>query len=269
MMTNVRRFPSGVQKGNVDYIGTQVTAWHHAQGEILKLDRLEYPLEVSHVPAGEFVPRIKKIILLSSSNAGDAEPIYSSIEQLFRENFDWVVAHRGLAEEIRRRALKDSGVTTYPTAHRNRTAPEPLVPADPELIQRISSGTRVDAVLEIRIEYVRVAVKSHMAKWDGTSEKFGSNSARFASAITMRPIRGEVPAATAVLKLYDPEGRLLWSNRRGFRVLAFQVGLDKDLRDRSLAEGADDAAFLDAWLADVFTSWIEVRPAPSGTTAHR
>ena len=73
--------------------------------------------------------------------------------------------------------------------------------------------------------------------------------------MTLRPVRGQVPAATVVLKLFDRQGRLLWSNRRGFRVLALQVSMGGDFRDRTLSEALDDAPFLADWLNRVFASW--------------
>ncbi|MBI4166532.1 MAG: hypothetical protein HY508_12435 [Acidobacteria bacterium] len=250
-------------------VGMQVTAWHHEQGGVQQLDRLEYPLEVALTEPGGFIPRIKRFILLPSSNAGDASTLYAEMERLFRDRFHWVIADRMLAEEVRRRFMKEQGVNTAIATRGNETTPPPLVSAEPELIQRIAQGARADAVLEVRVEYIMLKVRSHTAEWDGQRETFGSRSARFASAITRRPVRGQVPVATVVLNLFDPQGRLLWRNRRGFRVLALQVSMGNDFRDRPLAEAVQDSAFMNDWLNQVFASWLNAGPKPSAATAQR
>ncbi len=240
--------------------GMQVTAWYSAQGGTPTLERLDYPLDFSLVPPAEFLPRIKRAILLPSSNAGDADRLSGAIERLCQSRLGWVMANRMLAEEIRRRDSKTGG---------GKEAPDAVDSAGPGLVQRISSATRADAVLEVRVEHVLLHVTSHTAEWDGAREKFGSTSSQIASAMTMRPLRGQVPAATVILKLHHPQGRLLWRNRRGFRVLALQTGMGNTLRDRSLAEAAEDAAFLDAWLNEAFASLLAVQRKPSDTTARR
>jgi hypothetical protein len=250
-------------------VGMQVTAWHYELAGAQRLDRIEYPLEVSLVEPGDFIPRIKKIILLPSSNAGDADAIFTEIERLFQSRFNWVIGHRMLAEEIRRRSMKERGLNSVIAAPRSETTAETLVPAEPELIQRIAEGARADAVLEVRVEYILLKVKSSTAEWDGQRETFGSQSARFASAITLRPVRGQVPVATVVLKLFDAQGHLMWKNRRGFRVLALQVSMGNKFRDRPLAEGVEDSAFMSGWLSQVFASWLKVGPNPTGATAQR
>lgn len=251
-------------------VGTKVTAGYHEQGGILKLDRLDYPLQVSMVSPADFIPRIHKVILLPSSNAGEAARFFDEIERLLRSRFDWVIAHRMVAGEVRRRVLKERGVRSAIWPAQSEAAPEPLVPADPELIQRIAEGARADAVLEVRVEYSLLPVNSHTAEWDGQRENFGSKKARFASAITLRSARGQVPVATVVLKLFDPKGAPLWINRRGFRVLALQTGMGDEFRDRPLAETAEDSAFVSDWLQQVFASWLNValQPAARATAKH-
>jgi hypothetical protein len=236
-------------------LGTQVTAWHHQQGEMQELDRVEYPLELSPANPGEFVPKIKKVILLPSSNAGDATAFYAEVERLLESRFNWVIAHRMLAEEIRRRDSKAQDAKPATVTREAGTTPAPPEPAAPELIQKIAEEVRADAVLELRVEYLLLQVKSHTAEWDGQRETFGSTGSRIAAAMTLRPVRGQVPAATVVLKLFDRQGQLLWSSRRGFRVLALQVSAGGDFRDRPLSEAFDDAPFVADWLNQAFASW--------------
>ena len=248
-------------------VGIEVKAKYHEQAGILKLDALDYPLEVSLAPPEEFLPRIHKIILLPSSNAGDAGPLFDEIERLLRSRFDWAIAHRMLAAEVRRRALEEQGVMPSGFPPGSVGAPEPLVPAEQELIRRIAEGARADAVLEVRVEYIQLPVNSHTAEWDGQRESFGTKRAKFASAITLRPARGHVPVATVVLKFFDAQGRQLWRNRRGFRVLALQTGMGNHFRDRPLSEAAEDSAFLREWLHQVFAAWLSVSPRAAGTAA--
>jgi len=235
-------------------VGAQVTAWYHPQGEINKLDRLEYPLEVSFVPLQECLPRIKKVILLPSSNAGDAEPLFDAIEQLLAARLNWVVSHRMLAEEMRRRHEKASPARRFYPSSRREMSPAPLPRADAGLIQKIASETRVDAVLETQVEYVMVKLDSYTAAWDGARETLGSTRERAAAMLTLRPVRGQVPATTVILRLHDPQGRLLWSRRRGFSTLAQRVG--GRFRERPISEAVANSAFLSAWLNDVFGSWL-------------
>jgi len=112
-------------------LGTQVTAWHHQQGEMQELDRIEYPLELSPSNPREFVPKIKKVILLPSSDAGDATEFYAEVERLLESRFNWVIAHRMLAEEIRRRDLKARGVKPGKVVRSSESPPAPLEPASP------------------------------------------------------------------------------------------------------------------------------------------
>jgi len=242
-------------------LGTQVTAWHHQQGEMQELDRIEYPLELSPSNPREFVPKIKKVILLPSSDAGDATEFYAEVERLLESRFNWVIAHRMLAEEIRRRDSKARGVKPGKVVRSSESPPAPLEPASPELIQKVAEGTRADAVLEMRVEYHLLQVKSHTAEWDGQRETFGTTGSRIASTITLRPVKGQVPAATVVLKLFDRQGQFLWSNRRGFRLLTVEVS--GGFRDRPLSEALADAPFLAGWLNQVFASWLSPGSKPS------
>jgi len=78
------------------------------------------------------------------------------------------------------------------------------------------------------------------------------------------PIDGHVPAATAVFKLWDAQGRLLWTHRRGFCVLALQQGIGTKFRDRPISEAVQDTERTENWLHQVFGSWL---PAQSSSRA--
>jgi hypothetical protein len=245
--------------------GDKVTAWHRLQGSVEKLDRIEIPLEFLPIPPADFLPAIKRVVLLPSSNAGDASEIYSEIETKLDSQFHWVVANRMLAEEMRRRDWKARGIDPATAPHTAAGMPAPLEAASTDLVEKVADAARADAVLEVRVEYSMLRVNSHTAEWDGQKENFGTSSARFAASITLRSVHGQVPVATAILRLFDSHGKLLWSQRRGIRVLAVQTSMGNEFRDRPLTEGAQDASFLSGWLDQVFASWI--RPGSKPLTA--
>jgi hypothetical protein len=64
--------------------------------------------------------------------------------------------------------------------------------------------------------------------------------------------KGEVPAATVELKLWDAKGSLLWRNRRGLALLEVLAG--NKLRERPLSEFLSDPRAVQGWLAVVFKS---------------
>ncbi len=243
--------------------GQNVTVWYRQIGGAEKLDRIEYPLEYLAARPEEFLPPIKRVILLPASNAGDAGEIFAAIERRLEADRHWVVASRLLSEEVRRRDQKARGVNAALTAPANPYSPAPIESASPELIRKVADAARADAVLETRVEYSVLPVRSHTAEWDGQREKFGSTSGRITMAMTLRKVEGRVPVATIVLRLFDRQGKLLWNYRRGFGVLALQVSSKNEFRDRPLAERARDVAFMEAWLASAFMSWQGIRSEPA------
>jgi hypothetical protein len=83
----------------------------------------------------------------------------------------------------------------------------------------------------------------------------------------MIPTGGYVPASTWDAKLWDPEGRLLWRNRRGFAVLAHQVGIGNKFRARPLTEALQNEARVRDWFAATFASWVATQPGSSSPSA--
>ena len=121
-------------------------------------------------------------------------------------------------------------------------------------------------MLETQVERLMVKGDSHTARWDGVQETFGSKSARTLAALSIFKTQGQVPTSTVVMKLRDPQGKLLWSHRRGFCVLALQVGMGNTFRDRPISEAVENTALVDAWLNEVFGSWVPYH-AKSGSSA--
>jgi aminoglycoside phosphotransferase (APT) family kinase protein len=202
--------------------------------------------------------------LLPSSSAGDADALFDAVENFLQTRLSWFVAHRMLAEEIQRRSQKaestldvidpatgDVDLTRYVTEH-------------DKLIRKIADLTRVDAVLEADVEQVQVNFRSQVATWDGQQQLVSSKTSRTLTLLAAIPIDGHVPAATAVFKLWDPQGRLLWTHRRGFCVLALQQGIGTKFRDRPISEAVQDTEGTEKGLNQVFGSWL---PAASSARA--
>jgi len=250
-------------------VGSKVTAWYFPGGAVNELQWLEYPLENAFVSPHQFCPQIKKIILLPSSDAGDADGLFDALEGFLQGKRGWFVAHRMLAEEIRNRASQSNSTLKFidPAAgNMNLTA---FTQAHRKLIRRIAADTRADAVLETNVELVQVNFRSQRAVWDGAQQAVSSTAARTLAFVTALPVDGHVPASTVVLKLWDAQGKLLWSNRRGFCVLAHQQGVGNKFRDYSISEALQDTASVEKWLATVFASWLpDAQNPPAAAASH-
>src|SRR3989454_945614 len=87
-------------------VGSKVTAWYSVRDGANVLDWMEYPRENFFVPAEQIRTRISKVIILPSSEVPDADGLFDAMSDYLDSTFDWYVAPRVLAEEIRDRALK-------------------------------------------------------------------------------------------------------------------------------------------------------------------
>jgi hypothetical protein len=122
-----------------------------------------------------------------------------------------------------------------------------------ELIPLIARETKVNAVLEIVVEKVAADVRHSVAVWDGVEEPIGAPKGLLASAKSVvAPQKDAVPAATVIFKLWDSRGKLMWSNRQGFALLALREG--KELRERPLTEVFQNTENVQRWLEMVFRS---------------
>ena len=239
-------------------IGSAVTAWYFPRSNVNELQWLEFPLENLFVSPKQFCPQIKRIILLPSSKVEDADGLYEAMEGFLQSKLGWFTAHRMLAEEIRDRADKSDSTLKYINPETGDVDLAAYAQTHRRLIQRVASTTHVDAVMETNIEVVQVNFRSQRAVWDGAVQPVSSVTLRTLAFISALPIDGHVPASTVVLKLWDAQGKLLWSNRRGFCVLALQRGVGDKFRDYSVSEALQDKASVDKWLTSVFASFQPV-----------
>jgi hypothetical protein len=244
--------------------GSEVTAWYHHQdgGDIL--DWLEYPLESFFIPRNEFPPSLKKVIILPSSTVQDADGLLDAIAKFMEGRLGYYVAPRMLAEEIRNRTLKAHSTMDAIDPATGQVDISAYTQAQRNLIQKLASETRVDAVLQADVELVQVNFHSDVAVWDGVREPVAGKGTRTLGIFAPVLHDGHMPAATVVLKLWDPNGKLLWRRRRGFAVLAWMTGVGGKFRDRPVSEVLENSAGVQEWLEELFAAFL---PANSGEKA--
>jgi hypothetical protein len=231
-------------------IGAQVTAWYHVKEGVNHLDWLEYPLESFFVPAEEIRSKIKKVIMLASTSVPDSDPLLGALSNYLETNLGWYIAPSFLAEEIRKRTQKPRSTLEDIDPTTGQFAMARYVEAQRELVAKLVSETRVDAVLQVDVEQVQAEFSRQVASWDGVAQLIATMKVRLLAAIAPFPEVGEVPAATVVMKLWDPQGKLLWTNRRGFAVLVVQSGVGNTFKDRPLTEVYKDQESVQTWLGE-------------------
>jgi hypothetical protein len=237
-------------------VGAEVTAWYYPKAGVNVLQWLEYPLESSFISPSQFGKDIKKIIILPSSQVADADGLFDAMASFLESKVGWYVAPRTLAEEIRRRAGSSSSTLDLIDPATGQVDLDKYAEAHHELIRRLASETRVDAVLEARVEQVQAIFRSQIASWDGVQEPIAGKASRVIGVLSIIPVEGHVPAATVVLKLWDPDAKLLWTNRRGFAVLAVRTGVGSKFRDRPIPEVLQNAESVQKWLGETFGSLL-------------
>ncbi|MBI1941120.1 MAG: hypothetical protein HYS33_06400 [Acidobacteria bacterium] len=237
-------------------VGSGVTAWYYRQERGDVLHWLEYPLENFFIPRNEFPPQLKKVIILPTSTVQDAEGLFDAIAKFMETRLGLYVAPRILAEEIRDRTLKSQSVLDTIDPSTGEVDISSYTQAQRGVIQKLASETRVDAVLQADIELVQVNFHSQVAVWDGVRQPVAGKAIRTLGFIAPILQNGHVPAATVVLKLWNPEGKLLWSYRRGFAVLALMVGVSGKFRERPISESLKDTESIRNWLEALFASFL-------------
>ncbi len=234
-------------------VGSDVTAWYYLKDGRSVLDRLEYLAEKLSSPAPQSHSGIKRIILLPNSSVADADGLFDAIEEYVESTFRWRVAPRVLAVEMRNRAGKSVSALEAIDPSTGQFDMSRYLKDQPNLVVKIASETRVDAVLEVNVEQVMAKVHRMIAAWDGVEEPVAGKGSRLFAKFTIVPIRGEVAASTVDLKLWDAKGQLLWSKRRGFAVLGI-AGKGRQVQYRPLPEYLQDSTKVHEWLGTAFDS---------------
>jgi hypothetical protein len=219
--------------------GSEVTAWYTPKEGFNYLDWLEYPLENFFVPAEQIRRHIKKIVILPNYGVPDSNGLVDRIAEYVGSNLGWYVAPAMLAEEVRKRSRQT-------TSTLNAIDP---ASGDFDMKVYLDSQRRLIARLEVTVEQVQAKFWKQIAVWDGIMEPVAGKATRLAGQLMPISINGKVPAATVEMKLWDSNGKLLWSNRRGFAVLYVCTGVGNNFRERPLSEVYQNEAGVSDWLA--------------------
>jgi hypothetical protein len=239
--------------------GSKVTAWYFQQGDTYRLKWLEYPLENIFMSSRSIRGRVRRAIILPNSSVPDTDALYDATAQFLEDNLKWRFAPRTLIDDIRQGKTSTASAGEGANALNSQGNPVPVSSGQRELIPLIAREAKVNAVLEIAVEQVEADVKRSVAVWDGVEEPISAPKGWLASAQSVvTPQKETLPAATVVFKLWDTQGKLMWSNRRGFALLALREG--KELRERSLADVLQNTDNVQRWLELAFGS---ILPAPN------
>lgn len=238
-------------------VGSSVTLWYVSKDGRNEIHYFQPPLENAFVPLNELRRGIKKVILLPQSEVPDAEGYFDAVSSFIEQQMGWYVAPWLLAREIRSRTKVPDSMLDYINPETGEVDLARLQEAKLGVVRRVAEETRVDAVLELDLIQTKAPTVRDIANWDGASEPIAGKTMRALSLFALIPLEGYVPAATALLRLRDREGRLLWSNRRGFAVLAVKTGIGKNFRHRPIPEVIENNRDgVERWLRMVFDSFL-------------
>ena len=229
-------------------VGAEVTAWYTRKAEGNYLDWLQYPTENFFLSAEEIRRQIKKVVILPNYGVPESQELVERIGAYLENNLGWYVAPPALGDEIRRRFGKQGSTLEQIDATTGQFDANRYLQAQRVLIERLVTETRVDAVLEVNVERVQAKFTSQLASWDGVTEPVANKTTVLAGNLAPFSINGDVPAATVEMKLLNPQGKLLWSNRRGFAVLYLRTGVGNNFRERPLSEVYQNEAGVNEWL---------------------
>lgn len=244
-------------------VGSEVTAWYSPKDGVNHLDWLEFPLENLFVPADRIRSGVKKVIILPSCNVPEGEEIIERIAKYLKANMGWYLAPSALAEEIRRRSRGLNSTLDAVDPATGQFDMSRYLQSERRFMGSLATQARVDAVLEIHVEQVMAKFYDQVAEWDGVVEPVATRMTRLTAGLLPVPINGDVPASTVDMKLWSQQGGLLWSNRRGFAVMALRTGVGNNFRDRSLTEVYQNTAIVQAWIAEALAALVPPKREPS------
>jgi hypothetical protein len=242
-------------------VGSQVTATYRIQEGNNILQFLLYQPENFFQPINEVRARVQKIIILAKSDVEGADEFFDAMASYLESNVGWFVAPRMLAEEIRNRVLRASRTIDLVDPKTGGVDISQYVRPQQNLIKRLATQTRVDAVLEATLEQVTAPLSRGVATWDGVQESAATGSIRTWNYLSLAPVKGQVAATTVTLRLRNPDGKLMWGERRGFCVLALNSGIGNKFRDRPISEVLRNQSNVNRWFAMVFNSFLPSRPS--------
>lgn len=235
-------------------IGSKVRAWYYPQDNgdgVLK--SLDHTGASSFVPVNEIGSRVHRIVVLPNSEVPDAGGLFDSMREYLHTAFGWYVAPPYLVDEVRKRGMHVNSTLNAMDASGHFDLTRYLGEAKGP-IPEMASQTRSDAVLEVNVTQVQASVSRMVASWDGVEESVAGPTVRTLAKFSLFSHKGEVPAATVELKLWDANGKPLWRDQRGLAVLEVLAGKSNRLRERPLSEYLMNTQAVQSWLAAAFKS---------------
>ncbi len=250
--------------------GSHVTVNYVVRGPVNVLQSLTPPLETLFVPVYEIRQEIHSVIVLPRSRVEGSNAFFTAMESYLRSQRRWDVKPRVLAEEAWRYASRSQSTLNLINPTTGAVDISRYSASRGHLMRQIAATTRVDAVLDARlvIHPALLHARRRLAVWDGAREFAGDRQGLDFGRLALFPIRAQIPATTLEVKLWDVQGKPLWSRRRGFAVLYVEEGLLDKLRPRPLAEALENKAEVDQWFSSFFRP-LFASPEPASRHAPR
>jgi hypothetical protein len=236
-------------------IGAKVRGSYYPQDNgdnVLK--SLDYPSTSLFAPVGDIQSQVRRVVLMPSSEVPGADGLFENMRQYLHTALGWYVAPEYLADEVRKSAAHGSSTLDAMDPGSGNFDLSKYLGESQGIIPQMASQTRSDVVLEVNVSQVQAPVNRMVASWDGVEESVSGPATRTLAKFTLFSHKGEVPAATVELKLWDAKGKLLWSNRRGLAVLEVLEGKSNHVRERPLPEFLMNTQAVQAWMAATFKS---------------
>lgn len=243
-------------------LGAEITLWYTNEGGVYHLEDVQVPNESFFVPTNQVRAGIKRIIILPKpEDVENTTGLFAAIGKYLEDSAGWFVSPPELGEEIAQRAETSAASLEGIDSETGQVDMQRLLDSQSSVLKKIAQETRVDAILEVKVEKVKARVRSSVASWDDMAETVGSSKTRALSKLTITGGRGWVYAATVDMNLWSREGKLLWKKRRGFAALGEQIGMGSKYRERPLTEVYQNPEAMQNWLS---TTLGELVPS-SGT----
>lgn len=249
-------------------VGSRVTAWYVALPGGNQLNWLSYPLEMSFSSPARILTQVKSVVLMQDSQMDGASEFSDGVENFLQSDLHWSVAPREWVDYVRRQQKQHASTLSALDPRTGQFDLKGYLGRQPSFIPALARSARVAGVLEISLEKVQADVSGGVARWDGTAAGLSGRLKRTLGTLAVVHGRSKVPAVTAVMKLYDANGSLLWSNRRGLALLEHSEGFHSKLAPWPLANSLMDSGALDAWMRSYFASFLPP-PAPGAKPRHR
>jgi hypothetical protein len=234
--------------------GSDLTATYITRNGVNILESLTPPLENLFVPAYEIRERIHTVIVLPDSSVAGSDEFFDALQRYLRDRLGWYVKPRVLAEEARRYDGPSQSTLGLINPRTGSVDISRYTPGRGDLMRKIAAATRVDAVVDARlvVHSALLDARRRVATWDGYREAASGSGGTGLGRVALFPIMAEIPATTLQIKLWDAQGKPLWSRSRGFAVLYVEEGLLGKLRARPLEKVIENKDEVTQWFNSFF-----------------